>query len=327
MPLQKITGQIILGQAVLVGYKLGLFDVLGLGPSTINKIAEQLNITLRSAQALVSCASAMELVESDQVGYRLTSAGNAYLSKNSDKFYGKVLDLLIEHEDIMHFDKVESAILSCKPQVDHGSDIFSNESGLGNTADFVASLHYKSLAPAFHWAQRYDLSMNKRFIDIGGGSGVHTIAACLNNKHLDGIVCDRKPVLVCTKSYLEQYGLTHRVDLVPVDMWDGIFPDGDVFFFGDIFHDWPIEDCRLLVEKCFKCLPMGGKILLHEMIFNEEKTGPFLTAAYNMKMMLWTEGQQYAFSELETLLTEAGFSNIKSIASLGNWSLISGEKL
>ena len=109
-------------------------------------------------------------------------------------------------------------------------------------------------------------------------------------------------------------------------MWKDDFPIGDIFFFGDIFHDWTEEKCLLLAKKCFNKLPKGGKIILHEMLFNNDKTGPLLTAAYNMKMMLWTEGTQYSQNEISDILKKAGFTKIKIIQALGNWSLIVGEK-
>ena len=63
------------------------------------------------------------------------------------------------------------------------------------------------------------------------------------------------------------------------------------------------------------------------MLFDNNKIGSFLTAAYNMKMMLWTEGQQFSKIEIKDILKKAGFKKIKIIKSLGNWSLIIGKKL
>jgi hypothetical protein len=45
-----------------------------------------------------------------------------------------------------------------------------------------------------------------------------------------------------------------------------------------------------------------------------------------MKMMLWTEGQQFNHSEIKGILNEAGFQSIRVLKSIGNWSLVVGEK-
>jgi hypothetical protein len=109
-------------------------------------------------------------------------------------------------------------------------------------------------------------------------------------------------------------------------MWKDSFPDGDIYFLSDIFHDWEKEKCAFLAKKCFQSLSKGGQIILHEMLFDANKTGPFLTSAYNMKMMLWTEGQQFNYSEIQDILQDAGFHEIHIKKSLGNWSLIIGKK-
>jgi O-methyltransferase len=55
----------------------------------------------------------------------------------------------------------------------------------------------------------------------------------------------------------------------------------------------------------------GGQILIHEMLYNDEKTGPFPIAAFSMIMLGWTEGEQYSGKEISEMLREAGFTNIQ----------------
>ena len=62
------------------------------------------------------------------------------------------------------------------------------------------------------------------------------------------------------------------------------------------------------------------------MLFNNEKTKPFLTSAYNMKMLTWTEGNQYSSSEIKEILLEGGFKDIDILKGLGNWSVVIGKK-
>ena len=126
--------------------------------------------------------------------------------------------------------------------------------------------------------------------------------------------------------YIRQFHVHDRLQVQQLDMWKEPFPQGDTFFFGDIFHDWDESHCFILAKKCYHSLSKGGKILLHEMLFCEDKTGPFLTAAYNMKMLLWTQGRQYSFREIQNILHRTGFKKIQQMKGLGNWSLVMGEK-
>ena len=53
----------------------------------------------------------------------------------------------------------------------------------------------------------------------------------------------------------------------------------------------------------------GGHILIHEMLYRDEKTGPFPMAAFSMIILGWTEGEQYSGTEISEMLSEAGFGN------------------
>jgi hypothetical protein len=117
-----------------------------------------------------------------------------------------------------------------------------------------------------------------------------------------------------------------RISVQPGDMWHDAFPAADVHFYSDIFHDWPPERCRALAQKSFTALEPGGRIVLHEMIYNDRRTGPAPVAAYNTAMLLWTTGQQYARRELTSMLTAAGFRNIEVRPSFGYWHIITGTK-
>ncbi len=324
--LQLITGQIFVGQGILVAYQIGLFKLICNKPMTVQNIASHMRLNPRAIQALISCASALDLVELTNKRYQLSSLGKKYLDEKKAEYYGDVLDLLIQESAIMDFSSIKKTILTNKSQINNGKDLFENNDNLSSTNNFIKALHQKSFKPAFFWANKLDLSNHKKFIDIGGGSGIHSIAACLNNPNLNGTVCDRKSVLPFTTKYINDFNLKERIKVTELDMWKNELPLGDVHFFGDIFHDWSKDKCLFLAKKSFHSLSKNGKIILHEMLFNNKKTGPFLTAAYNMKMMVWTEGQQFSKEEIKTLLKEAGFRKIKIINSLGNWSLVVGEK-
>lgn len=325
--LQRVTGQIFVGQAVLIAHDLGFFKSLSQQARALIELASDLDLEIRAAQALASCASAMGLVTFENGKYQLTEVGEYFLSGASDRDYGKVLDLLVDEQQIMTFASLRDTITSNSPQKFGEEKLFDGEGCVSNTKKFVEALHHKAIAPAFHWQTLIDFSNEEVFIDIGGGSGVHTIAACLSNPKLTGVVCDRGEVLPHTKFFVDQYALTDRILTARLDMFEDELPKGDIHFYGDILHDWSYEKCFRLMRKSFKVLNLGGKVILHEMLFNNDKTGPFLTAAYNMKMMAWTEGQQLSENEIIALLSQAGFQRIKIIPSLSNWSIIVGEKL
>ena len=323
--MQLISAQTFISNAILIAYEIGLFKKISAIPLSIEDLAKELHLNPRPVQALVSCSSTLGLVKHTKQGYLLTALGKLYFDEKNPEYYGKVFDLYIQENSLLSFQKIKEAILSDIPQVNEQNNLFSDQS-VGSSKIFVEALHQKAFVPAFHWPKNINLQGNKTFVDIGGGSGIHTIAACLKNPSLKGIICDRSSIIEHSQKYIKDFKLENRIKTLQLNIWKDDFPKGDVFFLGDIFHDWKKDKCIFLAKKCFESIPQKGKIILHEMLFNEEKTGPLLTSAYNIKMMVWTEGQQFSKSEITEILQIAGFKNITIKKSKGNWSVIIGYK-
>jgi acetylserotonin N-methyltransferase len=112
------------------------------------------------------------------------------------------------------------------------------------------------------------------------------------------------------------------------DFWKDILPSADVAFYSDIFHDYTEKECILLAKKSFDSLMMGGRIILHELPFNnDEKTLPLSAAVHNFSVIRWTRGRQYSINELMGFLKEAGFSQLECIPTeYLDWILITGVK-
>ena len=163
-------------------------------------------------------------------------------------------------------------------------------------------------------------------LDVGGGSGAHSIGAALKWPDLHAIVFDAAPVCEVAAEFIARYDLQGRIRTHAGDMWNDAFPQADLHFYSFIYHDWTPEKCRFLTRKSFESLPPGGRIFIHEMLYDDAKTGPFPIAAFSMIMLGWTEGEQYSGRDLSTMLEEAGFTNIDVKPTFGYWSIITAGK-
>jgi len=126
--------------------------------------------------------------------------------------------------------------------------------------------------------------------------------------------------------YIAHHGLQQRIRTMVTDLWQEPFPPADVHFYSNIYHDWPPEKCQLLTRKSFESLQPGGRLIIHEMLYNNEKTGPSAVASVAIAMLLSTEGQQFSGRELAAMLVEAGFMDIEVRPTFGYWSIITGRK-
>jgi hypothetical protein len=63
------------------------------------------------------------------------------------------------------------------------------------------------------------------------------------------------------------------------------------------------------------------------MLFDDDKTGPFATAAFNITMLVWSvDGEQYSGQELSGMLAHAGFHSIETKPAFGHHSIVTGLK-
>src|SRR5262245_38260357 len=125
---------------------------------------------------------------------------------------------------------------------------------------------------------------------------------------------------VCTVAdeVAAQYGLQGRVRTHAADMRQDPFSLAEVQFYSQIFHDWPAERCRFLTRKSFESLAPAGRIILHEIIYNDEKTQPIAATAMSVQMLLfYTEGRQYSGRELTAMLAGSGFVEIEVKPTFG----------
>ncbi|BBL72615.1 O-methyltransferase [Methylogaea oryzae] len=257
----------------------------------------------------------------------LTTLAEDYLLESSPTYLGSMLDLISENDFVTSPKALKQAVLTNSSQTYGGEDVFkSHEEQVERAQRFTRGMHSISMTPALIWPSQVDLSQNRCLLDVGGGSGAHAIGALRRWQNLHAIVFDIAPVCEVADEFIKKYRLEARMSSIPGSLWDSQYPIADVHFYSQIYHDWPIEKCRFLTRKSFDSLPSGGKIIIHEVLYNDDKTGPFRAASASVSMLLWTEGRQYSGKELTDVLREAGFINIKVLPTSNNWSVICGQK-
>ena len=192
---------------------------------------------------------------------------------------------------------------------------------------FTRAMHSISVGPALAWPDAIDLSGCQRMLDVGGGSGAHAIGAVTRWPQLRAVVFDIPPVCEVAEEFIAKQSLQNRIETHPGDMFQDAFPEAELHFFSNIYHDWSREKGIFLTRKSFESLPPGGRIVVHEMLFGEDKTGPFATAAFNVNMLVWSvDGEQYSGRELSGMLADAGFRSIETKQAFGYYSVVTGIK-
>jgi acetylserotonin N-methyltransferase len=208
-------------------------------------------------------------------------------------------------------------------------DWASGSISLERARDVAMRMHSHSLAAAIGVARHYDFTGVRRILDVGGGSGCFMIAMAQAHPDPDlrCTIMELPAMCEVAKAYIESGEVSEKVDTVAVDMFRQPWPRGyDSVFFSNIWHDWNLRTCRWLAERTYEILPPGGRIMLHEMLLDNSSEGATTAAAFSMLMVLATQGQQFTFAELKSILEGAGFTGIKTTSTHGYYSVTTGYK-
>jgi acetylserotonin N-methyltransferase len=167
----------------------------------------------------------------------------------------------------------------------------------------------------------------RRLLDVGGGSGCYSIALAQADPNLRCVVMDLAPVCDAAKDYISAAGVADRVSTVAVNMFRDPWPSGfDGALFSNIFHDWDFSSCRTLAARAFQALEPGGRVFLHEALFDDTRGGPLTTAAFSIQMLLGTRGQQFTLADLAGILEGAGFVDVRHVSMHAYFSVVSASR-
>jgi hypothetical protein len=183
----------------------------------------------------------------------------------------------------------------------------------------------KNVAPVL--AEQLPLPGARLLLDVGGGTGIYSIAWLQKHPGLRAIVWDRPQVLKVAQEMASTYGVADRLECRPGDMFADPVPAGaDVHLLSNVLHDWDVPQCRALVSRCAAALPGGGRLLVHDVFLNDALDGPLPIALYSAALFSLTEGRAYSASEYRAWLTDAGLACGEVIPTLIHCGVLPGVK-
>jgi acetylserotonin N-methyltransferase len=314
--------------AATASEELGVFDALCDAPLTLDELAGRLSLNRHALSVTMSLLCAMGLVFRREGRLHPSSTACTYLTSKSVYSWSSLFYTFKQSSQI-HVELVSLLKTGKTPREDKPSDGWEAGEIPPETARGIAKfMHAHSLPAAVAAARSGAFKDVRKFLDVGGGSGVFAIAAAQRNEKLRAAVMDLKTMCEAARElFINGSGVADRVDTVAVDMFREPWPTGyDALFFSNIFHDWDETINRSLSKKAFDVLPAGGRIFLHEILMSDNEDGPLSAASFSMLMLRGTKGKQYTLRELTGFLEEAGFKGVAATQTSPYYSLVSATK-
>lgn len=313
--------------AALTG--LDFFTWLATSPSDPQTICKSLGLAERPVDVMLTLFSAMGLVERRKNTFRITDIAREFLIRESPWFIGPYYapfadrpvcrDLL----EVLRTGKPTNwaSRKDERPWADAMEDDTFSER-------FTQMMDARGLYLGPKLARKVDFGRFRHVLDIAGASGIYACCLVAAHSHLRATVFEKTPVDRVASKCIARRGYSKRVAVAEGDMFATPFPDGcDVHLFSNVLHDWDMPAVKTLLRKSYAALSNRGMILIHDAHLNRQKTGPLPVAAHSVFLMAVTEGRYYSISEVESFLSEAGFSGMKYQKNALEHSIITARKV
>jgi hypothetical protein len=314
---------------VTVSDELGVFKALSDAALTTEALAAQLGLDARALAMLLAGLCSQGLIDKRLGRWSATDEARRWLHPQAKGYWGAFLGGNMVR-GALHAPLLEAIKTGNRQGVDpDGPPAWERPTMTPEVAAGVAAfMHAHSQAPALGAAGQSEFAELASVLDIGCGSGVYGIEMAKRNPRLRVGLMDLREMCVEVDKYIAAEGVGERVRSLAVNMFTEAWPTGyEAHFFANVFHDWSTETNSLLAKKSFDALPSGGRILLSEILMDDDGTGPWQAASFSLLMLTGTLGKQYSLAEYQEILGSAGFIDVRARRSGGGYySLVSALK-
>lgn len=314
------------------------FDVFGLlarEPRAFSDLRESLGLAERPVTVLVTALRAFGLLSVDSAGrLDLTPLAREHLVPGAAFDVSGYIGLAAGSPGVI---EMVARLKANRPAGAESKDTgaaFIYREGIESAMEHEASARSFTLALAGRarnvaplLAANYPLDGARVLLDVGGGTGIYSIAWLQRHRALRAIVWDRPEVLKVASEMAAAHGVADRLECRPGDMFHDPVPDGvDTVLLSNILHDWDALECRALIARCAEALPASGRLLIHDVFLNDALDGPLPIALYSAALFCMTEGRAYSAEEYRAWLLAAGLDPEPVVPTLVHCGVLPGVK-
>jgi hypothetical protein len=314
--------------SLTVADELGLFNSIKKRKNGIKTLANNLKVNERGLISLTNVLSALGFINKRNSVLTLNPYSTSYLLSDSPFYWGAQFKQLCDRTE---HKRLLNALRNSTTELTFNNESFSNMWENGSLTapaadDFTNKMHATIFAPALNAIKSGIFSTTKKLLDIGGGSGCLSVAFTKKYPQSCATVLELPQVCDITSKYLKAFN-AKNVEIISSNFFLDQWPKGfDGILFSQIFHDWPLAQCKFLAKQAYNALPLNGKIYIHEMFLDTNEKTPLTVACFDLLMFMNHQSQQFTKTLLTTILKDVGFKNFKFKRTFGYYSILTAQK-
>lgn len=299
-------------QVLMALVELDMFRRLRAGPQSAEALGRACDIAPDRMQVLLQAGAALGLLRRKRGGYALARKGAALMGVPG-------LEAMIRHHKAFYDDLRDPVALLRGPEETQLSQfwpyVFGGDVPPAEAASYSDLMAQSQRLVAEDTLRVVSLKGVSHLLDVGGGTGAFLEAAGRAAPSMKMTLFDLPPVVPDAQARFEAAGMADRVAVTPGSFREQALPTGaDAVSLIRVLYDHSDDTVRALLARVYDALPEGGRLIISEPMgggARPERAGDVYFAFYTMAMQT---GRARSAAEIEALVQEAGFEQIRSPA-------------
>lgn len=303
---------------LLTAFELDLFTYLDKHLFTSEQLSEKLNCNFKHLEKLLNALVSLGFLRKVKNKFYNSDAASMFLVKGKNEFMGNLYHV----NDLWHsWSNLTEVIKTGRSEINKKIDKNWKE-------NFIAAMHSRALKESKILASMLNLENVNTMLDLGGGSGIFSMAFIEKNNNIKSTIFDLPEIIPITKKYVNEFRLKENISFIEGNyLIDNFEKKYDLIFLSSVVHINSFDQNMFLIKKCYESLNQRGQIIIKDWVMNEDKTEPVGGAIFSINMLVETEnGNTYSENEMKNWFFNAGINNIERKTSSFGWNLLIGYK-
>jgi len=289
---------------ITAAIRLRIFSILANRELTVEEIASECEALPNRLKPLLDACVSLGVLESENDKYENSHFSLVYFVEGHHFYVGDFIKLV--NDESLHWFQL--------PDIIRGNEKINKQLPYvrSDYKTFITAMNnIGNLGEAEALKDLVDLAGCKRMIDVGGGSGLYSIALCQKHPELHSTILELKDTLAVTKEMIADRPEKERIDLREGDfLKDSLGDNVDAVLLSDVIYEE--STARIVLRNAWDSLTQNGLLIVRGYYADPEKSRPLFGALFAVKELVGNAQREImTISMLEKHVREIGFEIIK----------------